>query len=1199
MKIKNLDIVGFKSFFEKASINFPPGISAIVGPNGCGKSNVIDALRWVMGEQSVKQLRGKSMEDIIFSGANGKPPLNMAEVTITLANDNGHAPEEFKQFSEISVTRRLFRSGESIYMINRQLCRLKDIFNLFMGSGVGNRTFAIIQQGNIGAIIDAGPDERRLFIEEAAGVTRYKFRKNEALRKVNSTEHNLLRINDIISEVNRQMAGLSRQARKAERYSHLKKRFQQIDGHLLLYHFDYLNNQLSEKESFLRGLKDADINHVAQLRKIDAEVENIKLRRSKKNQVISSQKADKFETQRQIDRLEGERKHLQGERSRLSVEVSALCQTHNDLHGKTISIHSEVSVFENQNRQIQSDIDEVKQALDQERIVIADIQEELSIFNAQLEQQKKNLLQLVAEEARYKNIYQNASNNKANISRRLKRIGEETVTAEGNVSLIENKLTHAQEALNHIKANIANTEEGIDKIKSTLSICSAELGSRVKKTHEIDIERNKIRSHLSTLKKMASNYEWYRDGVKAIMSVTQRYHSNEQRMTEVPIISGIVGPLADVIEPMPGYEIAVEAVMGESLQYILVDDQRAGVSAVEFLMNSGEGRSGFFPVNVTKKMDDVPTIDNSTEQLLINYVKINPKYRNIAQTLLGNVVLVQTLDKGLELYNQNRSNRTIVTPEGHVVSQQGFIIGGSKDKISGILAKKAELREYEGSLAQLESALEESHSIQQSLESSVRELETDLQQAISIKNHSTEEALDIEKAIFRIGEELKTAQRQKEIIEIEKEQLLGEESDLDDELRKHNKSLDQISGGIKESQQHSSSITFQITQINEKLEVKNQKVVDAKLQLTAFNAKLETGLQSLNRLKEFQRDSQQRLEQLNNDITHKRKKHDEAEVRLKDIENGLQQLYKTHRDLEISLSTHEIEFNAIDTAIQESDRHVSFIQSERERTLEKIRMVELDFSEKRMQRESIISKIKERYHCSVNNLRSHLEQQEPIQMLPEEMENELERYRVEMNAIGDVNLGAIKEYGQLKERFDFLNQQRDDLVRAIEDLHTVIRKINRITQERFMTTLELVNEKLQEIFPKLFEGGSAQLQLSVQEKPLETGVEFLVHPPGKKLTRMSLLSGGEKALSAIAFIFAIFLIRPASFCLLDEIDAPLDEANIVRFNNLMQIIGEKSQIIMITHNKKSMEFADTLFGITMEQKGVSKIVSVNLLGKAA
>ena len=370
--------------------------------------------------------------------------------------------------------------------------------------------------------------------------------------------------------------------------------------------------------------------------------------------------------------------------------------------------------------------------------------------------------------------------------------------------------------------------------------------------------------------------------------------------------------------------------------------------------------------------------------------------------------------------------------------------------------------------------------------------------------------------------------------------------------------------------------------------------------MTAQQAKLENGVHTLKRLKEFERDSHTRLEQLKQEIVLKKEKQIAAVAKNNAHEKVLQQLYIELQQLEQAVSANESEYSVIDRAIQQTDQEQAAIQSEREQLLEKLRLVELDLSEKRMRRDNVASKVQERYHISVSTLRAQLnENPENPQMSVAEMESELERFHAKLNAIGDVNMGAIKEYDELKERFDFLSTQRDDLVKAIDDLHKVIRKINRITQERFIETFEQVNGKLQEVFPRLFEGGSARLELTEPDKPLETGVEYMVHPPGKKLTRMSLLSGGEKALSAIAFIFAIFLIRPTSFCLLDEIDAPLDEANVVRFNNLMKVIGEKSQIIMITHNKRSMEFAEMLFGVTMQQKGISKVVSVNLQHSAA
>jgi chromosome segregation protein len=1204
MKIKKLDIIGFKSFLERASIQFPSGISAIVGPNGCGKSNVIDALRWVMGEQSVKQLRGKSMEDIIFAGANGKPPLNMAEVTITMINDNGNAPEEFRDYSEISVTRRLYRSGESAYLMNRQPCRLKDLFNLFMGSGVGARTFAVIQQGNIGAIVDSGPEERRLFIEEAAGVTRYKFRKNEALRKVKSTEQNLLRINDIIAEVNRQMAGLRRQAKKAERYKNYKDRARAIDTRLLLHHFDDLNSRIGQTEEMLRELKDTDIGHATQIKKIDAAVEDIKLKRWQKNQEISSQKSNKFEIQRKIDRTEAELEHLKKEVDRLSSESTELEYAHQNLQEKTANMGAEVTEVASRNDNLRQEMERIKVHVEEERSGTQDLRDQLDRLNQQLETRKNDLMRLVADEARYKNIYQNASSNKENIKRRLRHIDEEVVTAAQKVTAVENQKDKVTRALEEIKAEVAEAEEYIRILKNALTAKTAELGERVKQTQTLDLERNKTRSQVTALRKMAANFDGFRDGVKAVMQArrdetTDSASSTPDETMPCPL-EGIVGLLADKIEPEPGYETAVEAVLGDALQYILVEDQQAGARAIDFLQTSGSGRSGFIPVDRIKPLAGYELNALSDQRRLLDHISVPDGFESIANALLGHVAVVSTTDEALALYNQNGRVQAVVTLQGDVVSHQGVLIGGSQDKLAGILAKKQELKTLEKQSVELDRKFSESQELQKTLENEVRDLEIQLQEKTMDKRNAEDDAMEAEKELYRHSEDLKNARRSLEIVELEQEQLIGEESDLDAEMDGYNQALAKISADVQEAQAQTSEASEQISRVTSELETHNQKVVDLKLELTAIHAKLETGTQTLQRLKAFEEDSHQRLEQLQKEIVQKKDKCTGSKSRSVEIENTLQRMYEEVAELDADLAVNEDEYETIDRILRENDEKISQIQSEREKILENIRVVELDLSEKRMKKENVIAKVQDRYNCSIIALRQQLSQESPpLQMSIDEQEKELQRLKTKINNIGDVNLGAIKEYEELKERFDFLCEHRDDLVKAIEDLHKVIRKINRITQERFMATYQQVNEKLQEVFPKLFEGGSARLDLSEPDKPLETGVEYMVHPPGKKLTRMSLLSGGEKALSAIAFIFSIFLIRPASFCLLDEIDAPLDEANVIRFNNLLQLIGNNSQIIMITHNKRTMEFADTLFGVTMEHKGISKVVSVNLQNKAA
>jgi chromosome segregation protein len=429
MKLKKLEILGFKSFLDKAAIHFPPGISAVVGPNGCGKSNIIDALRWVMGEQSVKTLRGKSMEDIIFAGASGKPPLNMAEVALTLVNDNGSVPAELRDYAEIMITRRLYRSGESGYFLNKRPCRLKDIHNLFLGSGLGAKSFAVIQQGNIGAITDAGPDERRHFIEEAAGVTRFKQRRIETARKIEATRQNLYRVMDIVGEIKRQMASLKRQARKAELYKTYQERTRTFDIFIGLHYYDQYSAELTESTTLLQELKDADLNHVSEIKKLDAAVEDIKLQRWQKNQEIAEQKSRKHELQRTLDKTENELQHTRSEINRLDEEITALQSACDDLEAKNARMVAEIAESENQRQELEQAIQAVRQEIEQERSASRDVAEKMNTLKTALETHRSRLTDLVGQEARYRNIHQAAQNNRESLQRRLKKTDEEAALA--------------------------------------------------------------------------------------------------------------------------------------------------------------------------------------------------------------------------------------------------------------------------------------------------------------------------------------------------------------------------------------------------------------------------------------------------------------------------------------------------------------------------------------------------------------------------------------------------------------------------------------------------------------------------------------------------------------------------------------------------------------------------------------------------
>jgi chromosome segregation protein len=1185
MKIKRIEIFGFKSFHERTAIDLPEGICAIVGPNGCGKSNIMDALRWVMGEQSVRQLRGKSMDDVIFSGTNGRPPLNMAEVSLTLSNDNGSLPEQYRHYSELLITRRLYRSGERAYFLNKQPCRLKDITDIFLGSGMGAKSHAIIQQGNIGAITDAGPEERRGFIEEAAGISRYKARKLEALRKVETTRQNLLRLGDIIGEIARQMGGLKRQAKKAEFHQKVQGRLRRLDLTLGLAQHRALAGQIAATGLLLDQLRDSDAGHVSDLRRIDAEIEAIRLQRLQHEEQLGRQRSEKFELLRGADRLAGELRHLRAEVERLAAEGAQLEAMRRELTGKAERLQAELDGEAQRNVDLSGRLQAERRALAAAEEGLQGARGQIARLAREQEWRKGELMRLVAEEARCRNSVLSAANQRESLQRRMRRIDEEELLARRKVNALEQAETEARQVLESARLALAELDRQIAEHQAAARQASLALAQAVQRLQAIEAERSKTKSRAGALKKMADNLEWYKDGVRALLRGPRARHAGEG--------APFLGLVADALEPEPGFAPAVECVLGESLQFILVERAEEGLEAIDFLQREGAGRCGFYTPAAFAAADGEPSPPSSP--LLLSHVKVRDPFAPLIGRLLQGVLVAEDRQAALALQASHGAHCTVVTRDGGLLLQPGCCVGGSGDPQAGILAKKEELRQLEGALAALGDALLAAREAQHQAETALREREGALQRATTARHEALRAETEAEKGSYKLGEELRHARRHLEVVSLEQERLMGEASDADEEIARHNDQLQELSTAVADAQRQAAEAGGTMTAAQARLEACNREVTDRKVRLTAVEAGLESSSASLRRLNDFQRESRQRLQETEAAIGRTGTRLQEARLRIATHDQALAENDAAMRGLEAALTESEARFGAIEETLRRQDGQITAIRSRRESILQKIRSVETEQTQRQLSLEAIAARLVDRYHLPFAELAASLDGavEEGPPRDTAQMEAELERCRRKIAKLGEVNLGAIREYELLRERHDFLAGQRDDLDKALDDLHKVIRRINRITQERFLETFAAVNAKLAEVFPRLFEGGSARLELSQPDNPLETGVEFLIHPPGKKLTQMSLLSGGEKALSAIAFIFAIFLIRPASFCLLDEIDAPLDEVNVFRFNHLLKMIGEHSQILMITHNKRSMEFADTLLGITMEHKGVSRLVTVN------
>ncbi len=1197
MRLKKLEINGFKSFPEGTVIDFPSGILSIVGPNGCGKSNIFDAIKWVMGEQSALQLRGKAMDDLIFSGTNEQSQLNMAEVTLTLANDNGSAPEELKHLSEIAITRRLHRSGDRSYFINKQPCRLKDIYNIFLGSGMGARSYAIIQQGNIGAVTEATPEERRSFIEEAAGVTRYKTRKTETLRKIKATNQDLLRIKDILAEITQRMNSLNRQAKKAQRYKNYKEAIKELDILLSLTRYDDYSRQMSETDALLSSLKDIDNQHASEISQLDAAIEAIKFEKEKKDREINDRKESTFSLQRKIDKTENDLAHIKNEAERLQAEISALKEEKSLLEQRTDKITKEIEDAEESNSSLTEKYESIKESLSHRQEEAKQFLQRQDQLKQQLDQQKNELMRMSADEAKYQNTCQNASENKESLLKRKQEIRNERTNAARNATRLKNNRDKTQQDIADLKQRLEEQDQAVEKIEQKLEAKRESLTVQFRQVQQAEMERNSVKSKYNEIKRLNDSFEWFKDGVKAVL--TRAASGEDGSGAGTP--ANILGVAADFVKPEAGYETATEAVLGESLQYILVENQQAGAAWIEDLRENQSGRGGFIPVSLftdqTGALSEHGPEFKPDQDLLINHISVSPGYEAVIESLLGHVILAGNLNEALRLWQQPNGGTpaTIVTREGDLITAGGIITGGSKDRLAGILAKKQELKELEGRIQEITDTLANARQEQSRLETDVRELEEDLQQTRNNRNQTTARKTELEMELSRISEELKYAENRLEIMELEEQNLDGEESDLDDEINQYQAALEAVQQKIAEINQQIESTNQQQREAADDWEEFNQTTMELRLQLTSSEAALENNSKTLERLKSFLDDTTDRLNQVLTDLDSKEDKLAVDRETIVQQESSLQNDFAALKRREEDLSEIESEYTRITEEIAASDRKSADIRSRREENAEKIRYVEREQSERGLKQENIRQRLEDRYHASFDSIRQKYAQAlADNEKSAKEMDQELADLRQKLDNIGDVNLAAIEEYEEQKERREFLESQHDDLVEAIDDLHKVINKINNVSQKRFLETFRAINEKMNEVFPRLFEGGTAELVLTEPDKPLETGVELMVHPPGKKLTRLSLLSGGEKALSAIAFIFSIFLLKPTSFCLMDEIDAPLDEANIFRFNELLKIIGEQSQIVMVTHNKKTMEFADRLLGVTMEKKGISKLVTVDL-----
>jgi len=1175
MKIKRLEIIGFKSFVDKVSFDFPQGITAVVGPNGCGKSNIVDAIRWVMGEQSAKNLRGKSMEDLIFGGSETRKPLGMAEVSLVFSAEDGKVPAKYLDFSEIQVTRRLYRDGESEYFLNRTPCRLMDISELFMDTGVGARAYSIIEQGRIGMILLSKPEERRFLIEEAAGVTKFKSRKQVALKKIEHSRQNLLRIGDIIAELKRQLNSLHRQAKKAEKFRSYREELKEIEVSCAVRHYTLLTG---EKNLLLSGLAELEMKAAAvagdmEARELAQEEKRIALLEKEKALSVAQEELYRIKGDMQglENRLEFQRKeslNLDHQQGRLTDELSGI-------ERQLGEAAAEVKVLEELQGALVCELEEAEDALRTGEKYLEELTGEEQKLSMQLDEARRELFSLLSDIAQLNNQQSGAIRRLEAIDERFERNDREKLVFREKLAEFNNRGAGLQAMVAALAGQKGTAADDLvscrrheESLKVSLEVLERELLL-------LRDELSKKKSRLHSLQELEAQFAGYGQGVRNLFLADA-------------LKGRFPGVIADMVEVDESLELALETALGEKLQYVLCAGETDALAAISYLKENSGGRCSMVSHDLA-----LPELRPSPSegQKLLDRVAIRDGFHEIVGPLLTNIYLV---DDPRTALSQARSypNLAFVTPGGEMAYWGSIINGGSTEVAQqGLVHKKREIKELGREVVSVEAAVQGKELERLRVKSEISGVEEDLKN-IRQQLHTTElQLVNSEKDLQQALDECRGIEERLAIKEMEDEQLREEKDAI--LLEKEHARVKRVAGEERKGgiEAETARLEVALAAGKQKIEEVRSVVTDMKVRAAALREKRESILRAAKRVEDLVGDLRARGAGHGDDLENSSRERQRLAAEIEENERLLSQLLARQIEAEASFMAIKEMYDGDALAVQEDEARLKGIRVFAEEIRQSAAAKHLRNSELAMLLQNIESSLMDKYRLSIASLlgeNRELDADEPVMMM---RRAELQKIIDEM---GDVNLMAIEEYQALEERFTFLSGQKEDLEESLHSLQKAIQRINRTTRKRFLETFQMVNSKFKEVFPRLFCGGRAELKLTNEEDLLETGIDIIVQPPGKKLQNVSLLSGGEKALTAVALIFSIFLVKPSPFCLLDEVDAPLDDANIGRFNEMVREMTTFSQFIVITHNKATMTVADTLFGVTMEEPGVSKLVSVRL-----
>jgi chromosome segregation protein len=1194
MKIRRLEISGFKSFADRVVFSFDDGVTGVVGPNGCGKSNLVDAIRWAMGEQSAKHLRGRAMEDVIFSGSESRAATGMAEVSLTFQNDGRLVPPQYAGFGEITVTRRLFRNGDSEYLINKAACRLLDITELFLGTGVGTRAYSIIEQGRIGLIVSAKPEDRRAIIEEAAGVTKYKARRKQAERKLEATAQNLLRLGDVVGEIAKRLQSLERSAKKATRFRELRAELRELE--LLASCRQYLRLRETEAAN-ARELGDA------------SEAEKVALAHASRLEAgLSAERLQLLEDEKQVQDL-ADHSHRIDKQLRLSEQEMEFAKRERETIAARQAQHEEeVSLLgvrlelvgreeeglraEQQKLADASAEDQAKQRQAEESLQSA-LQQ---IHDAQhaVEVERHQAVSVLTQLANHRTNLVNLEKRQAELAARLQKTAAEKEQLEARAQEIARQRDELSQKLLETQGKRRELHE--HKLAAEADLSAGRNEQRETETLLIRLREELAdrRSRLTSLLELQKNFEGYGRGVKAIM-----LREEEERRRD-----GVYGLVADVLRVEPRYERAIEAVLGERLQLVLVESHAAGLKAVDYLRKAAQGRASFVPLTEMEQLPlvpeaaDLPAPEDTVRA--VDVVGCAPEHERLRNYLLADVFLCDTLATALALWARNPGERTFVSAEGEVVDKEGIVCGGALEGVAdGLLHKRREVQELAETVQDLEARLHVAADRVQQLAARVLTADSQVKRLVHEEREEELSQLRLERDVARLQEDLTRIAQRDEVLHHEAENLRNALGEVE---REEQASRDAVAAGEGEQAEREArlrALQGDLLGARGRAESVQAEVTKAKVSAAAVTERREGVARSLERLLESRAEVETRRGKLQAEIAQGKERDAALLAKGEEDQRELQRLLGESERLRDDLGRARAQSEAAQERLRGGDEEVRKAREEARAIGERRGKAELQIQGTRLELSHLEQQVRERHLMELADVAAA--RREPAQQLDvPAAEEKMHSLREKIEALGEVSLTAIDEAREVGERFAFLSGQKADLEESIAKLRSAIARIDRASKERFKETFLLVNDRFQQVFPRLFRGGKAELLLveDPANPEAEPGVEIVAQPPGKKLVSVNLLSGGEKALTAVSLIFAIFLIKPTPFCLLDEVDAPLDEANVGRYNEMVREMCRTSQFIVITHNKRTMEVADSLYGVTMEEPGISKIVSVKLSQQA-